>query len=189
MAYQLKYTSTPITTGGSSSGNAQGGNAPTTAAPASTSAASSSITHTVALDGGANQTYFENNSSTFTTIRVTIHTTGAWPNSTHSDNHVTILLILDQGGAVQIDMRTGEDDRRGQLVWKLVNYQHSSSEIKYFDYTLGAPVAVKTLYKAIRFEWSLHQYLFSAGGSGCHFWKYRYVPLMKDILPADLVKL
>jgi hypothetical protein len=109
-------------------------------------------------------------------MRITIHTTGAWPNSPHSNNHVTIFLILDQGRAVQVDMRTDEGDRRGQLVWKLVNYQHSSSEIKFFDYDLGAPVAVKTLYKAIRYEWSLHQYLFSAGGSGCHYWKYGYGP-------------
>ncbi|KAF2245165.1 hypothetical protein BU26DRAFT_522276 [Trematosphaeria pertusa] len=76
MAYQIKYTSTPITAGSSSSGNAPGGNAPnpsgnapTTTASASVSAASSSITHTVALDGGVNQAYFENNSSTFTKMR------------------------------------------------------------------------------------------------------------------------
>jgi hypothetical protein len=105
-------------------------------------------------------------------MRVTIHTTGAWPNNIHSDNHVTILLILSEGGAVQVNMKTDEGDIRGQLEWKRVNYQHSSSEIKCIDYELGAPVQVKTLYSAIRDDWKFHQYLFSAGGSGCHYWKY-----------------
>jgi hypothetical protein len=71
-------------------------------------------------------------------------------------------------------MRTEDSDRRGQLQWKLVNYQHSKSEIKHFDYDLGAPVQVQTLYRAIRNDWQLHQYLFSSGGSGCHYWKYAY---------------
>ncbi|KAF2245164.1 hypothetical protein BU26DRAFT_77771 [Trematosphaeria pertusa] len=35
-----------------------------------------------------------------------------------------------------------------------------------------------TLYKAVRFEWSLHQYLFSAGGSGCHYWDYNLLRVM-----------
>lgn len=179
MAYQIKYTSTPITAGSASSSNAPGsnipapgGNVPTILPSISASAISASITHIVALDGGANQARFEDNNSTFTKIRVTIHTTGPWANSPHSNNHVTTFLILDQGGAVQIDMRTDDGDRRGQLYWKLVNYQNSSSEIKAFDYSLGSPVPVYILYRAIRYEWKLHQYLFSSGGSGCHYWKY-----------------
>ncbi|PGH11137.1 hypothetical protein AJ80_07239 [Polytolypa hystricis UAMH7299] len=87
---------------------------------------------------------------------ITIHTTGAWSNSLHSDNHVTILLILNEGRAVQVDMRTNDEDRRGQLHWKLVDYQHSFSEIKFFDYDLGASVQVKTLHRAIRNDWKLH---------------------------------
>lgn len=70
-------------------------------------------------------------------------------------------------------MMADPGDRRGQLVWKRVLYLHSLSEIKFFDYSLGAPVPVYVLYKAIRHEWKLHQYLFSSGGSGCHYWKYR----------------
>lgn len=59
--------------------------------------------------------------------------------------------------------------------WKRVNYQHLNSEIKFVDYDLGAPVLVKTLYIAIGNVWNLHQYFFSAGGSGCHFWKYVHI--------------
>jgi hypothetical protein len=162
MAYQIQYTSTPIT-----------GYAPIIYPPPIASAAPASIRHVVWIDE-RNRVYFDSNTSTFTKMRVTIHTTGAWPNSVHSDNHVTILLILDDGGAVQLDMRTNEGDRRGQLQWKLVNYQNSSSEIMSVDYQLGAPVQVMTLYSAIRDDWKLHQYLFSAGGSGCHYWKYVY---------------
>jgi hypothetical protein len=168
MAYPIQYTSKPT-----------GGNAPTIIPSASTSTIPASVFHIVALDNGANQAHFENNSSTFSKMRVTIHTTGAWQNSPHSDNHVTIILILNQGGAVQVDMRTDDGDRRGQLVWKLVGYEHSASEIKCVDYDLGAPVAVKTLYKAIRYEWKSHQYLFSSGGSGCHYWKYEHFHWLK----------
>jgi hypothetical protein len=131
-----------------------------------------SITHTVGLRGDQNLNYFQNNTSKFRTIRVTIHTTGPWPNSSHSDTHVTIFLLLIEGGAIQVDMRTDPGDRRGQLQWKSVVYQQSSSEIKHVDYQLAVAVEVKVLYNAIRYDWSYHQYLFSPGGSGCHFWKY-----------------
>jgi len=58
------------------------------------SAAPASITHVVAL-AEENWERFNDNTSTFSTLRVTIHTTGAWEKSIHSGNHVTILLILD----------------------------------------------------------------------------------------------
>jgi hypothetical protein len=147
-------------------------------------AAASSIIHIVALDGGRNQERFQYSPATFKKLRVVIHTTGAWPNLPHSDNHVTLLLLLEEGGAVQLDMRTDVDDRRGQLVWKLVAYQHSSSEIKAFDYDLGAPIIVGTLYNAICTEWALHQYRFSGGDSGCHYWKYAIVLLLEGFPPC-----
>lgn len=137
------------------------------------STSTSSITHTVGLRGDQNLNHFQNNTSKFKTIRVTVHTTGAWPNnSPHSDNHVTIFLLLEQHGAVQIDMKTDANDRRGQLVWKLVGYQQSSSEIKHIYYQLASAVEVGVLYNTMRYEWGFHQYLFSAGGSGCHYWTY-----------------
>ncbi|KAF2254234.1 hypothetical protein BU26DRAFT_135092 [Trematosphaeria pertusa] len=105
---QPTYTYTPAS-------NAQTANSPTaTASGASTT--STTITHTVALDGDENIATFRDNPSKFQTIRVAIHTTGPWPNSPHSDNHITILLLLQEGGAVQVDMRTDPGDRRGKLV-------------------------------------------------------------------------
>ncbi|KAF2453023.1 hypothetical protein BDY21DRAFT_367270 [Lineolata rhizophorae] len=162
MAYQVQHTSTPATAGTGPSGDAPGegapgGNAPTILSPPSASAASASIRHIVALEEG-NREHFDNNTSKFSRMRVTIHTTGAWENSVHSNNHVTILLILDEE----------EASSDGSLV----NYHHSNTEIKYFDYDLDAPVQVQTLYRAIRNDWHFHRYLFSAGGSGCHYWKY-----------------
>jgi hypothetical protein len=136
--------------------------------------ATTSITHTVGLRGDFNLAYFQNNTSKFQTIRVTIHTTGPWPNSPHSDNHVTIFLLLEEDGAVQVNMRTDPNDRRGQLLWKLVGHQESTSEIKHVDYQLATAVEVRVLYNAIRHDWAYHQYLFSAGGSGCHYWKYEH---------------
>jgi hypothetical protein len=144
---------------------------------ATASSSSSSITHITELNGDENLDHFQDNTSRFKTMRVTIHTTGAWPNSPHSDNHVTILLLLrgeEDGKAIQIDMRTDPNDRRGQLVWKKVDYQQSLSEIVHFDCKLDRSVEVGTLYKAIRYDWAYHRYLFSAGGSGCHYWKYKY---------------
>lgn len=138
-----------------------------------------SISHIVALEE-QNREYFDNNTSTFSQIRVTIHTTGAWPNSLHSNNHVTTLLLLDRGGAVQVNMRTDDGDRRGQLQWKLANYRHSSSEVKCINYDLYAPVQVKTLYRAIRHDWKLHQYLFSSGGTGCRYWTYVLLDMMAN---------
>lgn len=134
---------------------------------------SAGITHIVGIDE-RNRDHFANSTATFSKMRVTIHTTGAWPNSPYSDNHVTIFLILNEVKAVHLNMRTDANDRRGQLIWKEVDFRHSHSEIKFFDYDLGSPVQVKTLYGAIRYDWHFHQYLFSAGGSGCHFWKYSH---------------
>ena len=87
-------------------------------------------------------------------------------------------------------MKTEGGDRRGQLQWKLVNFQHSISDVKHFDYILGAPAQVQSLYRAVRNDWLLHQYLFSAGGSGCHYWKYVHARWF-EIFPlvANLVKL
>lgn len=133
--------------------------------------AATSITHIVGLNEDANLAYFKDNTSKFKTIRVNIHSTGKWPNSPHSDNHVTLFLLLETGGAVQVDMRTDTNDRRGQLIWKLVGHQESSSQIKHQDCQLATAVEVKTLYHEIRYKWAYHQYLFSAGGSGCHYWK------------------
>ena len=142
--------------------------------PSPSGSTATSITHIVGL-GDQNLACFQNNTSKFKTIRVTIHTTGAWPSSNHSNNHVTIFLLLENHRAVQINMRTDADDRRGQLIWKLVGYQQSLSEIKHMDYQLATAIEVRILYNAIRYDWKYHQYRFSAGGSGCHYWKYKYV--------------
>jgi hypothetical protein len=147
-----------------------------TSRPAGTSA---SITHIVELDD-RNKDYFANNTSTFETMRVTIHDMGLQPNGIYNNNHVSILLILiGEPGAVQLDMRTDliNDDYRGQLHWKRVYYEHSNSEICFRDYQLGVPVQVKTLYNAIRNQWGFHRYNFFRGGSGCHFWKYVLIPI------------
>lgn len=131
-----------------------------------------SLAHIVGLDGDQNKQHFAENASVFRKMRVTIHNTGAWEGTPHSDNHVTIFLILENGGAAQINMRANDGDRRRQLKFRLINYQESSSEIKAVVYELKKPVTVMILYNAIRNDWKLHQYLFHTGGSGCHFWKY-----------------
>lgn len=184
MAYQMNNISSPFaaTTASSSKtpsgqASAPSGNTPTTPSASATSD-KPAAQHVVALIE-ENKEYYDQNISTFSRMRVTIHTTGAWPNSAHSDNHVTILLLLDNkhDEAVQVNMRTDTGDIGGQLQWKLVYFEHSITEIKLIDYDLGTPVQVKTLYNVIRNDWKLHQYRFSPGGSGCHYWKNILIPI------------
>lgn len=135
-----------------------------------TTSASQTIKHVVALNEDANIAWFQNDTRKFRIIRVVIHTTGAWPGTPHSDNHVSLYLLLDENTSVQINMMTDEDDLRGQLVWSRHNYQDSNSRIVSRDYEFGQPVEVRQLYHMIRYEWGLHMYMFSGGGSGCHYW-------------------
>jgi len=46
--------------------------------------------------------------------RVVVHTSGAWPSGTMSDNHWSIYLILaNNGGSVRMNMRAEFDDPTG----------------------------------------------------------------------------
>jgi hypothetical protein len=86
------------------------------------------VTHTIGLRGDQNLKYFQNYTSKFRTIRVTIHTTGPWPNSSHSDNHVTIFLLLIEGGAIQVEQtRAIAAANSNGNQWSISNLRQRSS--------------------------------------------------------------
>lgn len=122
-----------------------------------------------------NITYYQNSQETFSRIRVVVHNTGAWEGTQHSNNHVSVYLLLDSQPAgeeksIHIDMRADDDDTRGQLQWNTCSFWLSVSAIRHDDYALTAPIRVCDLYYYTRYVWGLHRYLFSNGGSGCHYW-------------------
>lgn len=73
--------------------------------------------HKVAPDGDLNIQYYRDNRSKFGKIRVVVHTTGPWPNSQTSGNHVSVYLLLEERGSVRINMTTDEGDTAGYIVW------------------------------------------------------------------------
>jgi hypothetical protein len=130
--------------------------------------------HIVGLEE-ENYRFYLNNTATFSTIRVVVHNTGAWEGTPHSNNHVSVYLILDQQTAdqqrsIHVDMRTDDGDTRGQLQWNMCSFLLSSSAIRNWDYHLIQPMKVSDLYNWTRYQWGYHRYNFSGGGSGCHYW-------------------
>ncbi len=116
-----------------------------------------------------------NNEETFSTIRVVVHNTGTWEGTPHSNNHVSVYLILDRQPpddeiSIHVDMRTDDDDTRGQLQWNNCEFLLSNSAIRSWDFPLTGPMKVYDLYNWIRYQWGYYRYNFSSGGSGCHYW-------------------
>ena len=111
---------------------------------------------------------FRNNTSPVVTIRLVVVSTGVWPNRM-SDNHIHFYLILQQGGAVRINMAAAHDDPKAILIWSQTDYQLSRSAITHWDYAVAAGVLVAHVYRATRAQ-GHHRYIFSGGGSGCRFW-------------------
>lgn len=130
---------------------------------------SSAVKHIVGLDN-SNIEHFRDSSLKFKKIRITTHTTGKWQGTPHSDNHVTVYLLLENSAnAVRVDMRTDEDDTRGQLEWRLLGHQKSGSAVRIDDYELGESVSVAEFYSTLN-DWGMHRYIFADGGSGCRYW-------------------
>lgn len=125
--------------------------------------------HAVELNRDKHITLFRDDNSVVFQIRVVVHTQGAWPNSPMSDNHVSVFLLVRNGGSVRINMKTDDNDTRGVLIWSQLGYPLSNSSIVHFDYPVVAGLLVADIYQAIR-EAGLHRYQFSGGGSGCRFW-------------------
>jgi hypothetical protein len=125
--------------------------------------------HAVGLGGDVNIQKFSENTKKFKHMRFVVHTTGAWPTSGLSGNHISIFLLLPNQESVRINMKTDSNDIKGVLVWSEHDYQTSSSEITHQDYEC-VEMEVRQFYNAIRYIWAMHRYQFSAGGSGCHYW-------------------
>ena len=102
--------------------------------------------------------------------RVVVHTLGAWPNGTMSDNHWSIYLILKNNAAsVRINMRAELNDPKGILDWSNLGYILSTSAINHWDYSFNSGVTVAKVYNIIMGN-HRDQYTMSGGGSGCRWW-------------------
>lgn len=131
--------------------------------------------HLMGLGDDANQSYYEFDTRKFSTVRFTGLSTVAPDPSGWYVTYVTCLLILENGGAVEIHMGCDNPrereilDTRGQLVWREWEepFERSVSE----DFVLVEPAEVGDLYRAIRYVWTLHRYRFAPGGIGSAFWK------------------
>ena len=119
------------------------------------------------------QASFQECTATFTKIRVDIHTTDAQGVAFHGENHVTIILLVDEGKSIEIEMTAKKSSRMGQLCWRWYESRNSKSER--LVYQFPTPVTVKALYRAIR-AWGFDQYLFASNGLGRQFWTCVQIP-------------
>ena len=128
--------------------------------------------HIVGLEDDKNIEYFNDDRREFKTIRVVVHLVSESPTGL-AENHVSVfLLIRNTNESVRLNMKSDmeDDDIKGYLVWTKHDYMMSSSALTHKDYELGQWMQVRTLYSWIRYNWFLHRYDFSGGGSGCRFW-------------------
>lgn len=125
--------------------------------------------HAVQLQDDDHRDDFEKNNQPISTIRIVVHTTGRWENSTMSNNHVTMLLLLPNNSSVQLNMATDENETLGVFIWALRAWQESNSAITTLDLELQKPCTVGNLYSFLR-KAGMHRYQFSGGGSGCRHW-------------------
>lgn len=125
--------------------------------------------HAVGLGGDANRDTFENSVEVILSVRIVIHTTGRWPNSTMSNNHVTMLLLLAGNRCIQFNMATEEDDTLGVLIWSSRAWQQSNSAITSLDIAVVGQPTIGRVYSLLRSN-GAHRYQFSGGGSGCRHW-------------------
>lgn len=102
-------------------------------------------------------------------VRVVVHTLGAWPNGTMSDNHWSIYLLLTNSTSVRMNMRAELDDPTGHLEWSSLNYTLTNSAITHWDYQAKAGTTVRAIFHLI-YQKHREKFTMSGGGSGCRWW-------------------
>lgn len=55
-------------------------------------------------------------------IPIVIHSLGAWPNDTISDNHESIYLFVANDTSIRMNMRVELENSLGHLEWNSLNY-------------------------------------------------------------------
>lgn len=111
-----------------------------------------------------------NDSRMVMSVRVVVHSTGAWPNLM-SDNHWSIYLLLgNDAGSVHMNMIVeDQDDVTGTLKLRSLTYGLTTSQIRYWDFETVTDVTVENIVKIIKKN-GRDKYEFSGGGSGCRYW-------------------
>lgn len=84
-------------------------------------------------------------------VRVVVHSMGAWPNQM-SDNHWSIYLLLgNDAGSVHLNMTAeDEDDVKGTLKLRSLAYSLTNSQIRYWDFEAAGDVSVGSVVKLIK---------------------------------------
>ena len=125
-------------------------------------------TENAGFSTGLKQAFFKEYEATFTKIRVSTHTINAQGFASHDENRAMIILLVNEGVSIKIEMTTKEDSPMGHLCWGLDRGNNSESKVSV--YHLPTPVTIKALYQAIQ-GWGLNQY-FASDGPGCQLWRY-----------------
>jgi hypothetical protein len=108
----------------------------------------------------------------FNTLRLTVHNTPIWKNVASSEEQVSMLLLLEDEGAIKITMHHNGTCTMGRLIWEQVSYKVLPGEKGHFDYALKTPVEIKTICHAIYYEWAFPMYMLTGEGKGSYYWKY-----------------
>ncbi|KXS98540.1 hypothetical protein AC579_4792 [Pseudocercospora musae] len=126
-------------------------------------------------------------------VRVTIHNTGAHESSSWSENHVSIYLLVDNGQAVQFNMRTSEDGYvSGSLKIDVRTYQTSNTAIRSIDFLPLMNFTPNDLQARVQ-QFQLGGYDFTPGGVGCRYYSIIIASLMAQMgwlprwAPSDLL--
>lgn len=86
-----------------------------------------------------------------------------------SENHWSIYLLFENGGAIRMNMTADYGDPTGSIEWTTYNYQLTNSALHHWDYQMAEGVTVKHVYDLV-YYYRRNQYFFSGGGSGCRYW-------------------
>ena len=102
-------------------------------------------------------------------VTIVVHTLGAWPNSTMSDNHWSIFLGLADEQSVRLNMTADPGDPTGRLKCQALQYAMTFSMIRCWDYQSAPGVSVAHIYQLVVGN-GRDKYEMSGGGSGCRYW-------------------
>jgi hypothetical protein len=113
--------------------------------------------------------FFLDNKQTVDEVPIVVHSLGAWPNGTISDNHWSIHLFVANGTSVRMNMRAELEDSTGHLVWNSLNYALTNSAVCHWDYQARAGTTVGAIYRLI-YQTHCDNYTMSGRGSGSRWW-------------------
>jgi len=127
------------------------------------------LDHHQAANDIARMASFLDNKQAVDEVPIVVHSLGAWPNCTISDNHGSIYLFVANRTSVRMNMRAGLEDSTGHLEWNSLNYALTNSAVDHWDYQARTGTTVGAIYRLI-YQRHCDNYTMSGWGSGCRWW-------------------